>query len=136
MKFEHGLLVVGPLLMAFLVTTPSLASAAEVVFETPDGLVLSSASVTVVKAQAVNDDGSLRITGQLKRPHRLPMAGHLHAFTYTADNDLITESRHRVPGLNAQRKGMMRVPFNLLLEDNSEASKVRLEYHNPGHQES
>ncbi|MDT8443442.1 MAG: hypothetical protein RQ722_04060 [Desulfuromonadales bacterium] len=136
MKFENGLLVVGVLLMASLVTTPCLASAVEVVFETPNGLVLSSTSVTVVKAEPVNDEGSLRITGQLKRPHRLPMAGHLHAFTYTVDNDLITDSRHRVLSLNSQRKGLMRVPFNILLENNTGASKVRLEFHNPGHQES
>ncbi len=136
MKFVNGLLVVGILLMASLVTTPCLASAVEVIFETPNGLVLSSTSVTVVKAEPVNDEGSLRITGQLKRPHRLPMAGHLHAYTYTENNDLITESRHRVPGLNSQRKGMMRVPFNIFLENTSGVAKVRLEYHNPGHQES
>jgi hypothetical protein len=132
---ERGVLIVGALLLAFLSAMPCLASDVEVVFDGQKGISLSASSVTVVKAEPVSDGGNLRITGLLKRPHRLAIAGHLHAYTYTANNELIADTRHRVSGLNSQREGMMRVPFHILLEDASGASKVRLEYHSLGHQE-
>jgi hypothetical protein len=133
---ERRMVIVGILLVAFLVAIPCFASEVEVVFAEQKRISLSAISVTVVKAKSVSDDGGLRITGQLNRPHRLLLAGHLHAYTYTASNDLIVNSKYRVPGLNSQRKGVMRIPFNLLLKDASGASKVRLEYHSSGHQES
>ena len=133
---KQGMLVTGVLMMVTLVAIPCIASEVEVVLEEQKGFSLSASSVTVVKAEPVSDGSDLRITGRLKRPHRLPTAGHLHTYTYTANNDLITDSHHRVPGLNSKRKGMMRIPFNILVEDASGASKVRLEYHSFGYQES
>jgi len=134
MKFENGLLAFGGLLVASLMTTSGVASGVEVVFDKQIGATLSANAVIVAKAELVNDDGTLRITGRLRRPHRLAMAGHLHAYAYT-ENTLIADSKHRVPGLNSQRKGEMRILFNILLKDTSGASKVHLEYHSPGHQE-
>jgi hypothetical protein len=136
MKLERGLLVAGFLLVAALFTTPCLASTIRVDFEKQKGTPVTTSSVTVVKAESVGEGGDLRITGQLKRTHRLSMAGHLHAYLHSANNDLIADSQHRVLGLNSQRSGLMRVPFKFSIEDvSAEINRVYLEYHSPGHAE-
>lgn len=136
MKLERELLVAVFLLVAALVTTPCLASTIKVDFEKQKGVSVTTSSVTVIMAEAVGEGGVLRITGQLKRPHRLPMAGHLHAYSHSTNNDLIAGSQHRVPGLNSQRRGLMRVPFKISIKDfPAEINKVYLEYHSPGHSE-
>lgn len=134
MKLEYGLFVVGILLTATLVTTPCLASEVKVDFEKQKGFPVSTSAVTVIKAESVSEEGDLQITGQLKRTHRLQMAGHLHAYSYSENNDLIADSQHRTPSLNSNRKGVMRIPFNLSIEDApAEINRVSLEYHGPGH---
>lgn len=94
-------------------------------------------SVAVIQAKIIETPNQeLRITGQLKRPHRIPMTGHLHTYIYSDKGDLLADSKHRVLGLNSKRKGMMRVSFNILVEAvPTDASKAFLEYHDPGHKE-
>lgn len=94
-------------------------------------------SVTVTKAKIVDlSENQLDLAGQLYRPHRLPMAGHLHAYAYMKNENLISDSKHRVPGLNSQRGGSMRVPFRISIKDvANEIDRVYLEYHSPGYSE-
>ena len=94
-------------------------------------------SVTVAKAKIVDQSGSeLELAGQLNRPHRLPMAGHLHTYVYVKNGNLVSDSKHRVLGLNSQRGGSMRVPFRVSIKDvANEIDRVYLEYHNPWHVE-
>jgi hypothetical protein len=94
-------------------------------------------SVSVAKAEIIDiSNQKLVIAGQLNRPHRLPMAGHLHSFSYSTNGDLITESKHRILGLNSKRKGLMQVPFKISIEEVlEETDRIFLEYHGPGHSE-
>jgi len=96
-----------------------------------------SNSVTVATANVVDQsDNALELAGQLYRPHRLPMVGHLHAYAYVKNGDLVSDSKHRVLGLNSQRGGSMRVPFRISIKDVAEnLDRVFLEYHSPGHAE-
>jgi len=96
-----------------------------------------SHSVTVTKASVIDQpDHALKLAGQLYRPHRLPMAGHLHAYAYLKNGKLSSDSKHRVMGLNSQRGGSMRFPFRILIKDVAEnVDRVYLEYHSPGHAE-
>ncbi len=97
-----------------------------------------TSSVTVVKANISDiSEQTLSITGLLKRYHSSPMVGHLHAYGYSDNGRLIAESKHRVTGLNSKRRGHMRVPFKISIEEaQQETSRVFLEYHLPGHSES
>lgn len=94
-------------------------------------------SVKVTKARITSQSESqLKLVGQLYRPHRLPMAGHLHAYTYLKNGDLASDSKHRVPGLTSQRKGSMRLPFNVSIKGVfDKVDRIFLEYHSPGHSE-
>jgi len=94
-------------------------------------------SVTVAKARIVaQSEKRFVLAGQLYRPHRLPMAGHLHVYAYLKDGDLVSDSRHRVLGLNSQRGGSMRVPFRVSIPAVAETiDRVYLEYHSPGSSE-
>lgn len=97
-----------------------------------------SHSVTVKKASVIDQsDRTLRLAGQLYRPHRLPMVGHLHAYAYLKNGDLVSDSKHRVLGLNSQRGGSMRVPFRISIKNVAdETDRIYLEYHSPGHSET
>lgn len=118
------------LLIAF-VGTAVFAGEISVDFASPYSVSVIQAKISEAPNQA------LRIIGQLKRPHRISMAGHLHAYIYSVNGDLVAESKHRVAGLNSKRGGMMRVSFNVLHEAApTETSRAFLEYHSPGHQES
>lgn len=94
-------------------------------------------SVTVTKASVIDQsDHALQLAGQLYRPHRLPLAGHLHAYAYLTNGDLVADSKHQVLGLNSQRGGSMRLPFRISMKDVAEnIDRVYLEYHSPGHSE-
>jgi len=96
-----------------------------------------SFSVTVKKAKVVDQsEHTLVLAGQLHRPHRLAMNGHLHAYAFLENGDLVSESKHRVLGLNSQRGGSMRVPFRISIKKGAnEIDRVSLVYHNPGHSE-
>jgi hypothetical protein len=98
----------------------------------------SSSSVIVKKASIVDQsDQTLTLAGQLYRPHRLPMVGHLHVYAYLENGDLVSDSKHRVLGLNSQRHGSMRIPFRVSIESaTNEIDRLFLEYHSPGHSES
>jgi len=94
-------------------------------------------SVRVTEARIIDQsETQLELAGQVSRPHRLPMAGHLHAYTYVKNGDLVSDSKHRVLGLNSKRGGLMRVPFRISIKDVAEnIDRVFLEYHSPGHAE-
>ena len=95
-------------------------------------------SVSFVKAEVIrSSDGKLVIGGFLNRPYRLPMAGHVHAYVYRTNGHLVSDRKHRVPGLNSQRGGSMRVPFRISIKNVAdEIGRVHLEYHSPGHSET
>jgi len=90
-------------------------------------------SVSVERAAAVEAAGpGLMISGQLKRLHRVPMVGHLHAYGFTETSELVEQVTHRVAGLNSQRGGEIRIPFRVSMENSSAAiSRILLEYHGP-----
>lgn len=96
-----------------------------------------SKTVSVVQAEAREIPGSrIDVSGVLNRRHRLPMAGHLHLYGYSAKGDLIAESQHRVLKLNSQRGGAMLIPFRFSVENNYGATvELALEYHSPGYSE-
>jgi hypothetical protein len=120
------------ILLVMLLAVPVIGNSKEVSID-----FARTSSVSVVKAEIIdNSDQELVIAGQLNRPHRLPMAGHLHAFSYLTNGDLITESKHRILGLNSKRKGFMQVPFKISIEEAlEETDRIFLEYHSPGHSE-
>jgi len=139
MLLKQGILVGSIFLLFWGIVSASICVATEVtvVFQDVKGRPLVASSVTIVNADVFRVGEDLRVTGLLKRPHPLPMAGHLHVYTYSVDSELTAESKHRVPGLNSKRRGMMRISFNVLLDEvPAGATKVLLEYHSPGHQES
>lgn len=92
-------------------------------------------SVSFVKAEVVRlSGGEIVVGGLLNRAHRLPMTGHIHAYSITKSGELIGQSKHRVAGLNSQRGGSMRIPFKISIENSyEETRKILLEYHAPGH---
>ena len=97
-------------------------------------------SVRVTEARIIDQsETQLVLAGHLKRPHRLLMAGHIHAYAYQGNGDLITDSKHRVLGLlglKSKRRGLMRVPFRISIKAVAEnVDRVFLEYHSPGHAE-
>lgn len=94
-------------------------------------------SVAVTKVRAARSDHELQLVGQVCRPHRLPMTGHLHAYVYGSDGDLVADSQHRIAGLNSRRGGSLRLPFRISLKEGAdEADRVFLEYHGPGRPET
>ena len=115
-------------------------------FVTPDkghseGIIVEmerTASVSVSRAEVVKSSNDmLKIKGELFRPHRLTMAGHLHAYVYAADGSLVSDSQHRLSGLNSQRGGAMRLPFGISIEKvPEEVDRVLLVYHSPGQKKS
>ena len=131
------LIVLSGLLLASVDAVSAEASqAAEAVlnYRSAAGAPLSTGSVSVKMAKMVEEGADFRITGQLQRPHKLLMSGHLHAFNYSENGLLLAESKHRVPSLNSRRKGMMRIPFNIRIENvPAETAKVILKYHTAGH---
>lgn len=137
MLLKRELLVSSMLLAGILFASATcFASSIEVVFKNEQGVPLAGNSVKIIRATAVKDGEALRITGQLKRLHRLRMSGHLHAYIYSENGQTLFDSKHRVLGLNSKRKGASRAPFNFLLDDfPTETSTVFLEYHSPGHRE-
>jgi len=105
-------------------------------FAQKPGIPLAHSSVTVERAEGKKVDGGYRITGLLNVPHRLPMAGHLHVTAYDDKGVITSESKHRVPGLNSARKGVKRIPFNVLVSGLVEStSRVFVEHHSAGHKE-
>ncbi len=94
-------------------------------------------SVRVTEARIIEQsETQVELAGQLNRPHPLPMVGHLHAYAYQGNGDLVTDSKHRVLGLNSKRGGSMRVPFRISIKAVTEnVDRVFLEYHSPGHAE-
>jgi hypothetical protein len=114
----------------------SRADEAVLIYQSEDGAPLTTGSVTVKMAKIVEAGPNLKVTGQLHRPHKLLMSGHLHAFNYSKDGLLLAESKHQVPGLNSKRNGMMRIPFNIRIENAPiAAARVILKYHTAGHDE-
>lgn len=101
------------------------------------GIPLAQSSITVERAEGGKVDGGYRITGILKVPHRLPMAGHLHVTAYDDSGVITSESKHRVPGLNSARKGSKKISFNVLVSGLMEStSRILVEHHRSGHKES
>jgi hypothetical protein len=133
------LILLSGLLLASVVAVSAEASrAAEAVliYRSEDGAPLSTGSVSVKMAKMVEEGADFRITGQLQRPHKLLMSGHLHAFNYSEAGLLLADSKHQIPGLSSKRKGMLRIPFNIRIENvPAETAKVILKYHTAGHNE-
>jgi hypothetical protein len=133
------LILLSGLLLASVVAVSaeaSLAAEAVLIYRSEDGAPLSTGSVTVKMAKMVEEGADFRITGQLHRPHTLIMPGHLHAFNYSEAGLLLADSRHQVPGLSSKRKGMMRILFNIRIENTpAETAKVILKYHTAGYKE-
>lgn len=137
MYLRKGLLVGNMLLVGlFFASAPCFATNIEVVFKDVQGVPLAGNSVKIIRATAVKDGEVLRIKGRLKRLHRLRMSGHLHAYIYSENGQILSDSKHRVLGLNSKRKGLRSTSFNLLIGDfPTETKEVFLEYHRSGHQE-
>lgn len=94
-------------------------------------------SVTVINATAKGTTGNeLKLVGQLSRPHKVLLAGHLHAYAYTSHGEKVSDSKHRVSGLKSKKGGVMRVPFRISIANTTgEIDRVYLEYHSAGHSE-
>ena len=119
-------------LLVVVLSIPDIGYAKEMTVEFGD-----TRSVTVTNARVKDTTGNeLTLTGELSRPHRVLLAGHLHAYTYMKDGEMVSDSKHRVSGLNSKKRGIMRVPFRISISKSSNAiNRVYLEYHAPGHPE-
>ena len=117
-------------------STVVIASEIQIEFAQKAGIPLAKSSVAVERAKGVKIDGDYRITGVLKVSYRLFKGGHLHVFAFDETGAMTSESKHRVPGLNSARKGVRRVPFNVLVSGLAESTtRILVEHHNAGHVE-
>ncbi|MBW2452618.1 MAG: hypothetical protein JRF07_09725 [Deltaproteobacteria bacterium] len=92
-------------------------------------------SVKVTKVRVVDlSEHEVTLAGQILRSHRLPMAGHLHVYSYAEDEQLVSHSKHPVLRLNSQRGGSMRLPFKVSVNNLTiKPKRIYLQYHGPGH---
>ena len=131
-----GLYLVGFIGLIVMSYAAVFASDIQVDFAQKEGIPLSTSSVSVIKAEGIKEDGGYRITGMLKRLHRLSMGGHLHVFALDEKGKITSESKHRVHGLHNAGKGTKRIPFNVLVSTFPEStSSFFIEHHRPGSHE-
>ena len=130
MSVKNGYLLLIVLALSIFLVASVYASELSVEFERTPAVSIDNARIVESSAQ------SIRLAGQLKRPYKLAMPGHVHVYMYSDSGEVIADSKHKVSGLNSARKGMLRVPFNISIEmDIVDMTKAFLVYHTPGHSE-
>jgi hypothetical protein len=72
--------------------------------------------VTVSKAQAHSHDGEVRVSGNLQRPIRVRMTGHVDVLFLRPDGSPIAEKQIHVASLNSRRHGMQEVRFKASMD--------------------
>ena len=108
------------------------SATADAVREYPT-MTLPGGSVSISSARAYGQGEGLTISGRLKRPHELPMPGHMDLVVCAPDGTRLAREQIRVAGLASKRRGLLELPFRTQLSlTPPEGAVIHLRYHAPG----
>lgn len=95
-------------------------------------LALPGGSVSISTVRAYGQGEGLTISGRLKRPHELPMPGHMDLVVCAPDGTRLAQEQIRVAGLSSKRRGLLELPFRTHLPLTPPTGAViHLRYHAP-----